>query len=58
MCVTAYGMLLHGYRWKLHYRVATFMANQGDQSDMSLARHWLQVQRMFERKGGRDGHAR
>lgn len=46
MSVTAYGMLLHGYRWKLHYRVATFMSNQGGQSDMALARHWLQVRRI------------
>lgn len=45
MSVTAYGMLLHGYRWKLHYRVATFMSNQEGLSDTTLARHWLQVRR-------------
>lgn len=43
MSVAAYGMLLHSYRWKLHYRVATVMTEEGNQSNMVLARHWLQV---------------
>lgn len=43
MSVAAYGMLLHSYRWKLHYRVATVMTEEGNNSNMVLARHWLQV---------------
>lgn len=43
MSVAAYGMLLHSYRWKLHYRVAVVMTDQEDHSHMVLARHWLQV---------------
>ena len=43
MSVAAYGMLLHSYRWKLHYRVATVMTEEGNHSNMVLARHWLQV---------------
>ncbi|CAM9529733.1 unnamed protein product, partial [Scytosiphon promiscuus] len=43
MSVAAYGMLLHSYRWKLHYRVAVVMTEQEDNSHMVLARHWLQV---------------
>ncbi|CAM9985809.1 unnamed protein product, partial [Ectocarpus sp. 12 AP-2014] len=43
MSATAYGMLLHSNRWKLHYRVAVVLTEQGDQSYMVLARHWLQV---------------
>ncbi|CAM9606556.1 unnamed protein product, partial [Ectocarpus fasciculatus] len=43
MCVAAYGMLLHSNRWMLHYRVAVVLTEEGDQSYMVLARHWLQV---------------
>ncbi|CAB1106927.1 unnamed protein product [Ectocarpus sp. CCAP 1310/34] len=43
MSAAAYGMLLHSNRWKLHYRVAVVLTEQGDQSYMVLARHWVQV---------------
>ncbi|CBN78725.1 conserved unknown protein [Ectocarpus siliculosus] len=43
MSAAAYGMLLHSNRWKLHYRAAVVLTEQGDQSYMVLARHWLQV---------------
>lgn len=43
MSVAAYGMLLHSYRWKLHFRVATVMTEEGTHSNMVLAHHWLQV---------------
>lgn len=43
MCVAAYGMLLHSNRWMLHYRVAVVLTEEGDQSYMVLAHHWLQV---------------
>lgn len=43
MSFAAYGMLLHSYRWRLHYRVAMVMTAQGQEYNMALARHWLQV---------------
>ncbi|CAM9416216.1 unnamed protein product, partial [Sphacelaria rigidula] len=43
MSSAAYGMLLHSYRWKLHYGVVMAMTAAGGESDMVMARHWLKV---------------
>ena len=43
MSYTAYGMLLHSYRWRLHYRVALVTSEQNNGAFMVLAHHWLQV---------------
>ncbi|CAM9952171.1 unnamed protein product, partial [Choristocarpus tenellus] len=42
MSYTAYGMLLHSYRWRLHYRVASVMTERCPDSFMVLAHHWIQ----------------
>jgi hypothetical protein len=43
MSYTAYGMLLHSYRWRLHYRVALVTSELNNGAFMVLAHHWLQV---------------
>jgi hypothetical protein len=45
MSYTAYGMLLHSYRWRLHYRVALVTSEMNNGAFMVLAHHWLQVTR-------------
>jgi hypothetical protein len=64
---TAYGMLLHGQRRQLHYRVAQLLARSPDtrRHRLQLAHHWLRVVEDAPSKeeiqleyGGEEGWAR